>query len=62
MSWPAVVALIAVRDMQGGPLGSCRASLGVSSYNLLYCIVALLADHSGSIVACLHGCHGYVVV
>ena len=38
---------IAVRDMWGGPLGSCRASLGVCRYcctALLLCSL-IIADH-----------------
>ena len=27
---------IAVRDMRGGPLGSCRASLGVCSFSQMF--------------------------
>ena len=42
---------IAVHDMRGGSLGSCRASLGVCS---LCCtaLFALLADHSRSVIHC----------
>ena len=33
---------IAVRDMQGGPLGSCRASLGFVDCVALHCLLYLM--------------------
>ena len=35
---------IAACDKRGGPLGSCRTTLGFVA-SVVYCIVALLADH-----------------
>ena len=42
---------ITVCDMRGGPLGSCRASLGVCNW-CCTALFALLADHCGSSVLC----------